>query len=254
MAKSTKGAKKKTTPHKKSVRAVYDCQDVERYLDRAIERVKEEVLPKIETLDERDKTQYSMAKKIMEDAAVAAKGRQEQIEKKVDTVGKELEEIYQARKQMTDHLTSSFNALHGRFEDLHTKLDTHIEDESKEFATIRDGLTKAATHVETIQKTLDEVSANGNKGLSASMTDVYNKLKDLESVTEGARARVKFYNVLHDVVSTTPLLKPLKYKWGSVLYAAIILLVVNTVVHALGVQWDLMGIFTWAIGLLKGGS
>ncbi len=253
MKKSVKGARKKSIPNKKSVRAVYDCDDVEKYLDQAIERVKDEIVPKIDAIDERDKMQYDMAKKIMVDAAIAAQGRQEAIQNKVDTVGKELQEIYESRKEMVHHLTSSFDSLHNRFEELHTKLDQHIFDESTEFAGIREGLTKAATHVEAIQQTLDNVSANGKKGLTASFTDIYEKVKDVESATAGVRARAKFWKAMSDMIEKTALLKPLKFKVGWIVYGVVVLLAVSGFLHLFGVNIDLLFVFKWIFGLAKGG-
>ena len=251
----TKKIKSKSTPKslKKTAKISYDCEDVEKYLDRAITKVKHELIPRLELIDARDKFQYDSAKQIIIDANTIMSARQKHVEDSIVHMEESLDEIYKARKQMTDGLLSSFESLHKQFGELHAKLDTHIEDESGEFARIRDGLNRNAENVDAIKHTLDNVSANGNKGLSASFSDVYSKLKDLEVVTEGARSRAKFWAVLHDVVLTTPLLKPLKYKWGSIIYAAIILLIINTIVHALGVEWDLTAIFKWLFTLGKGG-
>ena len=246
MAKS-RVVKKKSVPHKRSVRAVYNCDDVEEYLDTAISRIKNEIVPRIDAIDARDRLQYDTAKKIIQDANQIVLSRVEHAETILDKVEKDVEEVFETRKELFGNIDKHFVLLHN-------KIDQHISDETKEFQEIREATQKAASHVQVIQQTLDDVSANGKKGLTASFTDIYEKVKDVESATAGVRARVKFYTALHDVVVKTPFLKPLKYKWGALIYAAMLLLILNTVLHALGVNWDLIAFFKWLFSFIRIGG
>jgi hypothetical protein len=137
---------------------------------------------------------------------------------------------------------------------IHSKLDTHITEETQEFQEIRDSLKTTAAEIKGIQYTLDSVSANGKQGLSASLTDVLNKIGTLERLTHGARMRAKLWVVLHDVVLTTPILKPLKNKWGAIIYAIIIMFIANTILHSLGVDFDVFALVKWLIEQGKSGG
>jgi len=192
------------------------CEEVKRHFNDTASAIKTEVMPQIESL----KRDHVLMK----------------------------QDMIELQKRVFDDLIPSLKDGIG---DIGQKLDKHIETENQKFDHISSELSKAASHVETIQFTLDNVSANGNKGLSASMSDVYSKLRDLESLTEGPRNRAKFWAILHQVVNTTPFLKPLKYKWGAIFYFAILMLIINTILHSLGVDFNLVGIWKW---LIKTGS
>lgn len=253
------GAAKKSTSKKrvaKGPQKQYDCDDVEAYLSRAIEEFKKEadnarkmtieqvnseLLPRIDMIDKRDRDQYDTAKKIMVDLAAVATAKQSTVENQVSRVESEVQEILETRKEL-------FGNINTQLEQLSEKLDTHI----KNFSTVNETLLKTSNHVYEIQRTLDNVSANGNKGLSASFTDVYNKLTEMQRVTAGARAREKFWSDFGNVINTTSWLKPFRSKWGAVIYIALIVLIVNTVLHALGINFDIGSIFEWLFRIATG--
>jgi len=265
MAKKIKRETKRTVKRKLSGERQTRCKDLvkaenelKQYLDN---KIKDIIIPRIESVDMRDKTQYDAAKKIIIDANSLMVGRMDVTEKVVKQVENEVKEIdahikeaKQERQEITQRLTQSFESLQGHFDLVHEKLDKHISDETQEFASIRDGLERAATHVEAIQQTLDNVSANGNKGLSNSMRDIHDKLSELEKVTRGARARAKFWRVISDVIDSTALLRPLKTKIGAVIYLSLIVLVVNTILHSLGFNFDIISLFKWLFSFTKGGQ
>jgi len=206
---------KKRTPKKSAkTRNVHNYNDVKKYLDSEIEKVKDGLEPTFAALDDSDRD--------------LMKGQMK--------------------------LEASIPILNGGLERLHEKFDNHISEEYAEFSTIRNELTRAAAHTKEIQITLDSVSANGNKGLSASFTDIYNKLVTLEQITEGARARAKFWKLLHDMVETTPLLKPFKYKWGAVVYILFLIVIFNTMFHAFGLELNIIPLFKWIFEWIKNGG
>ena len=246
MAKSTKPKTKKPT-NARLTRESSSEQKVEVYIDKAVKQMRDEIVPRIDILDMRDKEQYTAARKIIIDSNAIASERQSQVETTVKRVKDEIDEIFQERKIAFAEFKTSIHSLHD-------KIDKHIEDETKEFLSIKNTLEKNTEHTLAIQKTIDDVSANGNKGLNASFNDMYSKLTELEKVTQGARARAKFWTVAHDIIENTALLKPLRYKWGAVLYIIIILLVVNTLLHALGWQFDVVSIVKWVLTLGKNGG
>ena len=134
--------------------------------------------------------------------------------------------------------------------DLHKKLDLHTLEETKVWNEFREELSKASNKVHDIQNTLDNVAANGNKGLGASFSDIYGKLKDLESITKPARARAKFWVAVNNLIESTPLMKPLRTKWGLILYSIVLILIANTIFHSFGLEFDVMTILKWLVGKL----
>ena len=238
----------KKTPVR-SVRAQYNCDDVEKYFDKAVYRVKKDIIPRINAIDERDKAQFALAKDHIGNYTTILQN-QDTIKENQGTMKQEIITLAERQKRVYEDFVPRLTA---GIESIHTKLDSHIIDETTEFKEIRNSSDKLSQTIGSIQHTLDNVSANGNRGLSASFTDVYNKLTDLETITQGARARAKFYTVLHDVVVTTPFLKPLKYKWGAILYVMIFMLILNTFLREFGVAFDLIAIFKWLFTFGKGG-
>ena len=228
----------------KKVTTKSGCNEVEKYLDKAVDRIKKEIVPRIDLLDQRDKEQYDTAKKVIVDAHTVMAARITSAEHDVHNVRTAFDNIAEKQEKIVTSLTDSLKALH-------TKLDSHIEDESHEFLQIRNGLNRAAGHVESIQQTLDNVSANGNKGLSNSMTDIYDKLKDLQHLTEGARARQHFWTSAKELMATAWFLKLFTNKWSFIFVIGFILLLVNSFTHALGIDMNLQSIIDWAIRTFK---
>lgn len=188
---------------------------IEEYLDRSIRRVEDSLIPRIENL----KDEHTF-------------------------VRQELIKLDERQERIFEDFIPSVNA---GIQSIHDAFDKHTMDESRALSEIRSDLSKAATHVEVIQNTLDNVSANGNKGLSASFTDVYNKIKDLEKLTEGARTRKKFRILLNKMIESTPLLRPLKKMWGIITYAIIAIVIINVILYSFGVRIDIVNIIEWLI-------
>ena len=218
--------------------------DIKQYLDQTVAREHNIVMPKLEA---------TATKVGVLDTRLTL------LDSKVTIIDKrDMEQFELAKKQMSkyDELLTWKNNFHPEHESvlaglasLHAKIDTHLLDESNQFDALHKGLAEAAGHVANIQATLDNVSANGTKGLSKSLTDIYHKLEDLETITAGQQARAKMWKYATQSISETPILRPLKHLWGALLYAAIVLLIINTVIHALGITWDLIGLFRWAAGV-----
>jgi hypothetical protein len=109
---------------------------------------------------------------------------------------------------------------------------------------------------DTILHRLDNVSANGNKGLESSLKDVYGKIAETHTevlllknqitevlyVTEGPRAWKTLSNSAKKVLSVSPIFKIFKNKMGRIFAIVIALLVLNTILHTLGISWTLQDI------------
>lgn len=148
--------KKKTNKITSKSRKRYGCNEVEVYLDRAIHDVKQELLPRIELIDS--------ARKAMADTSTII-DRQNFVEKQVS------------------HLTTSVDKLHDKF-------DLHVQEETREWTTIKEQIDATAQHVAVVQKTIDTVSANGNQGLHSSLKDLYNGQLELRSDVKGLRESI----------------------------------------------------------------
>ena len=220
--KNSKFAKKSRETRKGTVKKAYGRNEVEMYVDQVVQKVENNLLPRI------------LAK-------------QELLQINQRTMRTDIDVLSERSVRVYEDFVPSFREGMDR---LHSTIDTHINDELKEFQEIRENMKQAADHVQTIQETLDNVSANGTKGLSASISDVFNKIGDLEKLTEGARARAKFWVVLHSIIENTPLLKPFKSKWGSFFYIVLIVLTLNTIIHSLGVEFDIMTIIKWLFSIV----
>jgi hypothetical protein len=250
--------KKTTTASKKKQTKVYNCDDVELYLNKAINRVKKEILPKIEILDHRDKDQYESAKKIMMDAAMLAKVKQESVEETVVKVKNELDVII--NKQ--DTIVSDINGL---LTGLHTKLDAHISDEANTFKEIQASLFDIGEHgtklAREIDSKLNDIQVNGGsyplnealRHIYSQHTETHNKLNEVITLVEPIQARrrwmrasqelIKKNGVLHFIFST---------KIGAILATITLLLIINTIlVDVFNVNFDLVSIFKWLGTIFK---
>ena len=219
-------------------------EDIKQYIDHTVEREHNIVMPKIEATSRKVEVLDT---------------RLTLLDSKVTVIDKrDVEQFALAKAQMSKYdelLTwkNQFQPEHAGvlsgLASLHAKIDAHLADETNQFDVLHKRMAEAAGHVANIQFTLDNTSANGTKGLSQSLTDIYHKLEDLETITAGQQARAKMWKYAAQSVATTPILRPLKHLWGALLYAAIFLLIVNTIIHALGITWDLLGLFRWAAGV-----
>jgi hypothetical protein len=209
--------------------------ELKNYVDDKVDKLS----TRIDIIDQRDATQFSIAKTHIAEYDVFL-NNQAQLKANFDILAER-----QAR--MIDDLVPEFREGINR---IHTLVDTHIQDENIKFQEVREDLREAASHVKSIQNTLDNVSANGNKGLSASLTDMYNKLSEVQKITEGARSRRKLVNVFKSVVENTAILRPLKSKIGIAIYTVIAILILNSVLHPFGIGFSIEALFVWIIKLL----
>lgn len=159
--------KKKSTKSTSKTRKGYNCNEVEVYLDRAVQGVRNELLPRIELIDQRNTEYVDSARKAMADTSTLI-DRQNFVEKQVA------------------HLAHSVDSLHDKF-------DLHVQEETKEWGSIKEQLDVAAKDVAAVQKTINTVSANGNQGLHASLKDLYNKNLELHDEIKGLRGSIESF-------------------------------------------------------------
>lgn len=252
--------KTNTTVSKKQVskRKAYNCDDVEAYLDKAIDRVKKEILPKIEILDNRDKEQYDAAKKIMMDAATLAKAKQENVEETVVKVKNELDII--VNKQ--DTIVGDINGL---LTGLHTKLDAHISDESTTFKEIQNSLFDISEHGTKLAREIDDklnrIKVNGGiyalpdalQHIYGQHVETHNKLNEVITLVEPIQARRRWMRASQELIKKNGLLHfVFSTKIGAVLGTLTILLILNTIlVDVFNVNFDLLSIFKWLGTIFK---
>ena len=253
MAKSNKKppVRKKTVSARQKKKA-YDCDDIEIYLDKAIDRLKKEIIPKIDIIDKRDTDQYDTAKKIMIDAAVVATSRQEIAETNIKNIKNELDGI-------TVKQDSIVNNINGLLEGLHTKIDKHIVDETETFKTIQSTLLEINSSgtqlAQDIDAKLNNVEVNGGtypfnealKHLYTQSIETHKKLSNIIILVEPIQARrrwataskelIKKNGVLHFIFST---------KFGAITATLIFVLILNTIlVDVFNVNLDIGSIFKW---------
>jgi hypothetical protein len=226
----------------------YNCDEVEKYLDKAIISVKKDIIPRINAIDKRDKEQFKLAKDHIANYATILDNQSSLKSNQI----KMKEEIIILSERQRRIFEDFVPQLKEGMDSIHEKLDAHIVDEEKEFQEIRLSTQKVADKAEAIQRTLDNVSANGNRGLSTSLTDIYEKLKDLEKITEGAKARTEFWLSAQKIINTNALLKPFKSKIGTIVYAIAFVIIINTILHSLGIEFDAIEIIKRLILIAKG--
>jgi hypothetical protein len=175
-------------------------------------------IPKLNEIRRQTTHQYDLTRNLLENIHDITTTRQLQIEESIGGVKDEVKLLRVEQDAGMQRFGTTLDSFSEKF-------DSHVDEERKRF----DELFQA-------------IDSN-NGGVTNSVGKIYTKLAELEMVTQGARARAKFWTVLHDVVVSTPILKPLKYKWGAVFYGIIFLVVLNTVAHAFGINLDLISIF-----------
>jgi hypothetical protein len=253
MVKGKKRAGKRTSPP-----VGFGCDEVEQYLDRAIEEVKKEILPKITAIDQRDKEQYENARDYLTKSFESLVERNAKVEHTITHVGKELEEIYEDRKKMVAELTDMFHNLTG-------VLHKHITDETAEFKEISVRQEAMKDTITTVQDTLNTVSANGNKGLHASLKDLYNKNNEVHTEIVGLKDDIKSFRDLvqpeldrkawwistKKMMKTSALFKMLTTKGGIVIFIFIGWLLANIILHPFGINLGLatlLNLLGYAVG------
>lgn len=130
--------------------------------------------------------------------------------------------------------TNATNVL----KDLNGKLDKHLIEEAGEFTKIHNGMAETALDVKKIQDTLDTVSANGTKGLGASLKDLYNKNLEVHAsvvtLTEYLQPkleRMAWWDSTKHIVRTMPPVRLMSSKFGLGLMVFVSVILVNIIVH-----------------------
>lgn len=120
--------------------------------------------------------------------------------------------------------------------------------------------------VQHIKTRIDSVSANGNPGLEASLRDLYQQNKaihadvktmsgqitDLIQVTASDRAWKNWWKAGRELVKESKLLAICRSKAGVYSLLIVILLTLNSITHALGLDLNLQGLFHVISKLLGG--
>lgn len=263
MPNVSKKTDKKTVPNKKtsSNKKVFDCDDVEQYLDRAVQGVKNEILPRIELLDRRDKEQYESAKKIIIDANDLMSSRQKHSEKIVESVKQEIDGMIEKQEEVIKKFQNSLTSLHEKF-------DVHISDESTTFTLIKESLKDISDHgtklAQQIAQNLNNIKVNGGtyplsdalQYIYAQHTETHQKLDEVVALVEPIRVRKKWMRSTYELIHKNGLLNFLfTSKLGMVLLIIVLLLIVNSILlDVFGIKLDLKSIFIWLSSLgSKGG-
>ena len=258
-----KKAIKKPVPRKRTTK-VYDCDYVEKYIDKALNIVKKEIIPKIDIIDRRDRDQYDAAKKIMIDVTTVIGKRQDHTEKIAESVQKELDNIVENQ----DNIVSNINGL---LTGLHDKVDKHIIDESTTFVEIQASLTDIMENgtklAREISVKLDKIEVNGGVyPLNEALKYIYKQHLDTHEKLESNSLKLdEVYNLVEPMrikktwmSSTKELIAKngffhfvLGTKTGAFIGLTILLLLVNTIlVDVFKVDFDIKSIFKWVAGFL----
>jgi len=225
---------------------------VKEYIDGVTMKIHDELISKLNVIDNRDKAQYDAAKKIILDTNAVFDRRQQTIEDTVSRMEIALNTVQKERETTDIKLTTSIANIHREFR-------THIHDETDEFKQIASNQLNMATNIADIQTTLNTVSANGNKGLHASLRDLYEKnsevhtdLKEIKILLAPALDRHQWWESTKKVFKTSGIFTIVKSKVGRLVLLLCILLLVNTVLHPFfGGNFDLQSILEF-FGIGKG--
>lgn len=237
---------------KTSKAKIYDCDDVEKYLEKAINEVKREIIPRIDLIDKRDKEQFDGARQTIIDANAIMIGRQDNVEKKVQGVKTELDQIVNSQEKIVKNLTESLDSIH-------TKLDDHIADETNEFKDIKSSLIQITSrvednlnHIQDLDKTVRNIKVNGGTyPLSDAIQHIYNehkethkKLDDISGLVEPMRARAQWMRATREFIKKNGLLHFIfGTKLGAILGTISAFLIINTIaLDVFGIRLDLYGI------------
>jgi len=249
------------TKSKSIKKPAYDCDDVEAYLDKAISRVREEILPKIQIIDNRDKEQYEAAKKIITDANTVVLAKTELAVSAAQSAKDELDAIVAKQDAIV-------GGLNGSLESLHDKLDAHITEETDEFRLIRAALTDISENgtvlARQINDSLNHIKVNGGTyPLGEAIRYIYDahvkthsKIDEVASLVEPIRARAIWFQSTRDLIKKNGILHFFfNSRFGAIVGLLLLLLLINTIaVDVFHVNLDLVSILKWFFGLFAKSS
>jgi hypothetical protein len=126
-----------------------------------------------------------------------------------------------------------------------TKFDKHCEENAAHFKRVDDKL----------EFIVNEVSANGHKGLEASLKDIYGAVdmikKDLHTImeaTSGDIARAAWGKATKELIQASPALRFVRTRVGKGLVVIFLFVIVNGILHTLGIPADAQGLL---VGFMK---
>lgn len=168
----------------------------------------------------------------------------------------ELDEFNKHRDKLTEHIVeyrvwsrSMESRLHNVVETvqdtvpiLQDKIETHIKNSHESWKKMDKKMDDVTTQVGTVRNTIDNVNANGNKGLGLSLKDIYNKLDDLYKVTETDRAKMNLKKSIETIFQNSFFLKTKAGRWISGIIAFIIFKFVSDSM-GLNLSWEALKIF-----------
>ncbi len=244
------------TKNKRKIKNIFGVDEVKKHINTACNRIKKEVIPRIKALDERDKLQYDATTKIILDANSLFTVRQGIMEKSVDRVKTELDDIVHNQEKIIGGLTDSLNSIH-------TKMDDHIKSENKtraDFKQILDEIKYDGTNlIRELNNRLNNVQVNGcTYPLNEAMHHIYEqhvqthkKLDDVVVLLEPLKARKRWIKSTHELIKKHGLLRFIfTTKIGIISGTIIFLLILNTIMlDVFGVHFDLVSTFKWLISL-----
>lgn len=219
-------------------------------VDEAVDAIKRDLVPRIDLLDERDKEQYNAAKKIMIDLTTVITRRTEAVESTIDDL-KEKERIaLEERKRLNNELLESFKQLD-------TKVDSQLTKGAEDLKQISTRLDDIAVHGTALARHIDmqlnKIEVNGGtyplnealKHLYQQHQETHRKLNELNEVTAGIRAKAHLYAGLQEAFDKMMLFKIFKSKFGAIVAIFIGFIIINSILHAMGINVDIDSIIKW---------
>lgn len=235
-----------------------NCEEIKKCIDDGVGSLRQELIPRIDLLDKRDKEQYDSAKKIITDANDLMMSRQKHSEKVVESVKQEIGIMITKQDEVIEKLHTSLRSLH-------TKLDDHVTDENRTFSEMRVTLRDIGEHGTKLARTIDEklntIKVNGGVyPLGEAFQHIYEqhsathkKLNEVVALVEPLRLRRTWISSTKELIAKNGFFHFIfSTKTGAILTLMTLLLIVNSVLtDVFHVNFDIASIFKWLAGLLR---
>ena len=118
----------------------------------------------------------------------------------------------------------------------------HVKDNSEKFNSID----------QKLHYILNEVSANGNKGLDASLKDIHSEVREIKTLLQPIMDRHQLWISIKRVMDSTWFLRICRTKKGVGIAGLVAFLLINTVLHSLGIVLDIPSILMFFKGIISG--
>jgi len=213
-----------------------DCHDIAKsYIDHKIATMN----TRIDTIDKRDMMQYETAKKIIMDMHTVLTNKVDDSSAQVVAVKKELDHLANTQAKQMETLGCSLTAIN-------TKLDDISQNGTVQAREIKDSLS----HINVNGGTYGLKEAL--QYMSDQHKETHIKLDEVAKLTEGIAARKKWFKATSDLIDKDgPWKFFLKSKLGFFMFVTIIIVIFNTITHALGWEFDILSILTWAANIIS---